>query len=530
MWKILILFFIITSKLCCAFTPSVPDPMPVTKMIVGDQMVEIANTRQLTLKSDGSANKPCISPNGKYVAYKADKPDGCSGLLVVKSIGGQPHVLLQEPMTWNELQQNHEEHWYIADFVWSPDSRLVAVDAILDYPSDSQKPCEYYLLVLTITGDVKASIKRPKELLLSYITWSRDNHKVAAAGHWFNDDLDVFQTGVLIFDLDANTMQTVYIQNEGPIKLIGWTSVNKGLLCETTQEDPKSFELNETSELREIYTDGKPDDVITKNYKPDYMQSSDDMFFVVKKTRAKDGSDPKLVAPYCFEPLAKDRTLFFDVASRSTGKTIASSQNDSVALGWSPNSKMLLYRRNAVAFNDPDGRIGSINMLWLITPASHKYDRMCISLDSGSSSPTWSVDSKKIAYIRDNCVYMAELASRPATPLEKLTADAPLNEEDEKVLILSNAEHIAYALLMYANEHDGRFPLGGCYTKEMNQYTSDDRSEYRRPGTEQEIFTYHQPDKDKMEHPESEIIGVLDAGYSWKVVIYADYKVRLINE
>ena len=110
---------------------------------------------------------------------------------------------------------------------------------------------------------------------------------------------------------------------------------------------------------------------------------------------------------------------------------------------------------------------------------------------------------------------------------ETKAAGLPLSEENVKQLVEANAEEIGIAILSLAFREEG-FPsaasIGESLKKQLDYVDAPDDALYF-PGTQKSIFTYRDPGVTKWEDikdPGKTVMGELDPGYGWKVLIFAD--------
>lgn len=58
-----------------AVTRAAPADLSLSAMLAGNQILEVADNRQITLRADGQVTSASLSPDGRYVAYAAKKQD-----------------------------------------------------------------------------------------------------------------------------------------------------------------------------------------------------------------------------------------------------------------------------------------------------------------------------------------------------------------------------------------------------------------------------------------------------------------------
>ncbi|MCX6374577.1 MAG: hypothetical protein NTU88_00805, partial [Armatimonadetes bacterium] len=199
---------------------------------------------------------------------------------------------------------------------------------------------------------------------------------------------------------------------------------------------------------------------------------------------------------------------------------------------WTPDSRMLAYERPGELWDENHRRSEQTASIWLALLQSGLRNHMCVASDADPDvSPSFSADCLRMAYISRGRLRLAELAWRDLTVDEKIAAGIPLTEQEEKDKMLENAKRIAAALAMYNGDYDGRLPFGDTVTDLLSPYVQSWRggNPFFRPGTETPVFQYYEfPSLASIQFPATTIIGVLDSGFSWRVILYADGHVRVV--
>lgn len=487
--------------------PAFSDQSSIHRMILDGQVLELAETWQLTALADGEADSASISSDGKYVAYLdiAVQPDHFNDrLCVIRATGGQPSVIMTRPAA-------SEKEGFVGDIwdpkvmsegqiAWSPDSTLFAFPASHVFLSERSSPFEYGIAVYRSSGVLRtyAQLKGFADPMGPF-RWSRDGSKLACT--FFIRERDVPKgtkptQQLLVLDISTGSLQTLVSRQTKDIKLESWRADGKAIQY-TISEGGKT-------QLREVTLDGKKDEVIQGDYSAG-MKSPDGVLQMVG------GSG-----------ISVRNCLNGNVAE--VLKTL-----DGKVLGWSSNSKMFVYQKATVVKDETGKRKRVLNMLWLISTEANPMNHMCAALDSNEGHlPTWSKDCLKMAYISQGRLYMAEFAWKPLTITDKLEAGLPLTEDEEKKCLMNNAKQIAVGLFMYGADNDNELPSSDTYMTDIGPYISG-ASLFCRPGTSTPVFQYFYPGKTAdVKNPSTTVLGMYDVGYAWKVLLYADGHVQVV--
>ena len=496
-------------------------------MVSGGQVLELAENRQVTFGPNGWVFGAWISPNGRYVAYAAvrdpEKSEMPRRLCVIPATGGRTSVLLDgwyygqvAARIEAEGPQPGEELWLLGDaneLAWSPDSKLIAfVVRHIDIggrSGDDMGVEEDLAVVYKASGPKCASFPFPKDIhYAGAFCWSGDSRRFAVA-ILVPAEKGQYKPVMLVFDLPTGSVQTLVpaeVEDLGGVEVDGWTANGDVLYVPLYMAG-----RGKTAQLRAISLDGKSDRVIVEDYRG--WRSPDRSFRLA--TEAPEGT------------IAIENCL--------TGETVNIAKGSRTNFrGWAPNSRIFAYRRHESIRDETGKRSKTLNTLWLATPEAHKLNHMCVALDSDDSDvgllPTWSTDSMKMAYIWRGRAYVAELARRTPTVSEKVAAGIPLTEEEEKGILLANARQIGLAMHMYAQDWDGEFPPADRFMKALGPYMGR-QDIFFRPGTDQNVFQYFpQTNMSDISSPSDTPIGIFDIGYGWKIVLYADGHVKVVQK
>ena len=509
--------------------PAFSDQTGIHEMLLGGRIMGLAESRQLTLKSEGQVLKARVSPNGRSVAYLARDRDATydRSVSIVKASGGSSTVLVKERQRPDitEPWENWIPFENQMDFAWSPDSRSLAFPATyLDMPADvaydlNPQPC---ILVYNASGSGRTMLTLPEHTRRAKsLCWSLDGSKLAAV-LTINDSSgkEGERDDLVVFNVAANSMQTLASHTNlctrpgarpelyKPILEIPWTSLtvkswsSNGKLVRFTSEGLEDGKV--VTSIMEAGLDGKEARMAEEHY-PDGLSP-----------------DGMLVAS---DPWAKIR-------NRTNGETTKLFEEPINAefLGWAPNSKILVYQRPPQELKDEKGkRSRALRSLWLAAVEDNPINHMCVALDSEPGNiPTWSRDCESMAYICDGCLYLAQFNSRELDICDKLAAGLPLTEDEEKELLLNDAKILGAGMARFLSDWDDKFPDAEDFIQQLLPYLQGlGESLFFRPGTQIMAFQYFPPNL-PIQSPGDTIMGMFDVGYGWKVILYVDGHVEAV--
>jgi len=490
----------------------------IHSMVVGSKVLELVDTRQLTFKADGKVIRCAISPNGAYVAY-VKLTDESFTVSIARSKGGSTTAFtpaIDRPTKPNDTATRPGK-WFVmcTTLVWSPDSRLVALVSQYRKPmpfreagSEDQTPreIETKLLLIQTDGKLKGSFHMQADdwrgmATCESMAFSPDARKIALsvhginAGPWKEDQKD--DDWLEIMDASTGRSATIYSNRDvfGP-QILSWAKDGSAILCE-----------DNATLIRISVPDGSVETLYEHEPVSDSIRDSVIAFSCNGKY---------------FTNGFPDYTLGLSVTSIDTKQVIPIAKLESQFERWFSNGNLLLYSQRRSIKDDSDRRTRELRTLWLSSMAGHSRSSMCVALDADEDSATFSTDYRRMAYILDGRVHVAELEWRNPTAHEKVDAGLRLTEEEEKTILMENGKQIGLALWMRCGDYEGRFPDSDSYEADLRKAKAE--GWLNRPGTGTNIFLYlggglHM---NALETPGSTPVGELDAGYSWKIVIYAD--------
>jgi hypothetical protein len=504
--------WIVTLCVCLSFCgTALANGVSIHRMVAGDRVLELQDTEQLTTHADGDAVGAWVSPDGKFVVYMTADESGEDHLQVclARSSGGGHSVLMAVPKDhatsvpcWMPCPPGLAGECRPA---WSPDSRLIALRATLLTPESTDNGVHYieadYILVMTTAGLVRAQIPLPmwRDLRgVGRLYWSPDSRGLACVVR--RTERSAPQpphpmADVLVLDLASGTVKTACSNLDADVHIQRWMA------------DSKSFHYVVKDALgwqvMEWHVDGRPDSLVEtvktlENTSPDGRWKKDDC------------------KGLCVQ----------DCATGETRQVFKDSAVDFA--GWTPDSKLLIYRQPFKISDLSGKRSRDLNSVWLAVAEDQKLNHMCIALDADKDcASSFSSDNTKFAYVCQGRVCLAQLGWVPLEIDEKLAAGMPLTENEEKDCLMSAAKQIGVAAMMYADDHDDAFPTD-AFMDEMGPYVPG-ADVFNRPGTDQMAFQYTPLGKTSdVSNPAETELGSFDVGYQWRVILYADGHVRVV--
>lgn len=477
----------------------------IRSMLVGGRILEVSENRQITLKSDGVVTGAEISPDGRYVVYGVDS-NGRLELRLTRVAGGSTVTLMDAPLGYDVPPMPPPpggETWELdadTDVYWSPDSSRFAFRAIHRAWDGDQIAEKRYIVIFAARGSFLKSIPAPdgsasamvfgpdsRTLYVGARLAAQDNPEVGSRTH---------AVGIQSMDTTTGAVHTIYSCDAHDIWILGLCDGGRSLLCTLLSKAGR--------QLRKVATDGSAEDV------------------------AGEPIEPGRCSPDCALAVVSDTGISLrNLATQEKTALITDSHVRFVR--WSQESKMLLYRQSEQVTDAADSqRSEQPNSLWLSLTTPSKLNNMCVALDY-EGEPSCSRECRRIAYVSQGQLYVAELSMREPTVPEKLAAGLPLTEDETKQVLATNGKQIAMGMLMYSADNDGRLPPADSLAAALQAYLRD-KNVFLRPGTQDNAFTYLDPGVSNwsdIERPAETPIGQLDAGYGWVVVIYADGHVRV---
>ncbi len=476
----------------------------IRSMLVGTQVLEVSDNRQITLKSDGAVAGAEISPDGKYVVYGID----CKGKLqlrLTKTVGGITATLMDGTPDDAPLMPPPPggDAWELdanTDVYWSPDASRFAFRAIHRAWDGDQLAEKRYIVVFAARGSFLKSVPAPEGSIFPLV-FGPDSRTLYANTRLADQDTDSGGTrthivGIESIDTVTGAAQTVYSCDARDICILGLCDAGRSLLCEVFSKKGR--------QLRKVAMDGTGEDV------------------------PGDPIEPGRCSPDCTLTVLDGA----GISLRNTatqGKTQLITDSRIEFERWVPNSNMLLYRQSENVTDASNQRSEQPNSLWLSLTTPGNLNSMCVALDY-EGDPSCSRDARKIAYVSQGQLYIAELSLRDPTVPEKLAAGLPLSEDETKQVLMINGKQIALGMLMYSADHDNGLPPADSLAATLYPYLRD-KNVFLRPGSQDNAFSYLDPGAGNwsdIQHPSETPIGQLDAGYGWVVVIYADGHIKSV--
>ncbi|MEN6357413.1 MAG: hypothetical protein ABFD83_10045 [Armatimonadota bacterium] len=479
----------------------------IHKMMVGDKVLEVVQTRQLTFRSDGDVQSITISPDGKYVAYLTIQPNIDSDsriarLYLVKLSNEKSIMLMEGSLPDNDYPDTYQ--WKLPSYVyWSPNSKYFALDAGLkmEGKDDSGKPYQRRksLLIFDTMGAMIGSYYIPKDYYYFPSEWSPDSSKVALVSRGNRDsDTGERDNNLIVYDLYSKQAQTLFTSRSRIPMIVTWADNGKRILCvDNTGDGGRVY--------RNIYMDGRAP--TQTDVKPEELKYDMQNSIPFDLTSTDNGTAIKEIA---------------------TGKTLCTIKGLKDYYAWViPKTRFVRYWTQQDMQAEPDGIKTKLCSCWLVYPEGERQNRVCVAVADRSGNEAWSENGLKMAYVSEGKAFVTDLEYRKATPREKAAAGIQLTGDETKALILENAHQISDAIEASIMNSE-YYPSQDNFIERIS-YHLRDKTALLLPGTDKMAVTYFKPD-DKYHianpPPADTIIATLDSGYGWKFNIYADGRVQ----
>lgn len=493
----------------------------VDAMLVGNQVLHVADTRQLSLRAQGKAIEPHLSPDGKYVVYLIADQRGEAEVFecrLAKVSTGKTITVLSRVASYDR-EAASKGAWTLdgsPGIAWAPDSSVFALKVTHLTSETGKRTQQQFITVYAASGAFKKAIP------LDSPTDGEEHCQISQSLHFTPDsrqilasllfpDLTVserihpLKPTLRLFDISTGRSRdisapeltaltpsdSVVVWSQMPV-ITGWSSDGRLLLM--LHGDGKAV-------LHKISLDGKSDESLT-NTNAGEVWSSDGAFAMVYGRGL----------PVRTQQVQQATPLIPGVEAEFQA--------------WTPNNKMILYSKSESIGDVSKSRKREFKSLWLSTIDPAKPDSLCVALDAEDLASA-SRDCRSIAYVSQGQLYVAELALREPRMDEKLACGLPLNEEEKRIVVLMNGKQIANAILMYGADNNEALPPADSVASAIANYVQS--GVFCRPGTDQNIFRYIDPGVSRLEdieRPADTIIGELDLGDGSRVCIFADGHVR----
>jgi hypothetical protein len=475
----------------------------IEAMVIGGSTLELTNTRQITTRADGAAVSTFISPDGRIVAgVMADIATMNMTAFMVSSEGGRPHVIVdgaQSPGA-DESAEPGDESWIVnplLQMTWSPDGKLLAIPASHSIQQEEGRDVREGIALFNRSEILTGAFLADKNVHLeSSALWDQNGLRFAVVCSQRDPETHKLKRVMTVYNSANGEVQRLPLSDDfASVEPDHWTNDGRHLTYVAHLTDG-------SDEIREIGLDKMDDKVVINDFQGGVR--SPDGAHAVSET----GGSLYITSLIAGVPSSEPAIY---------GKLVA----------WSPSGKLFLYSQTMTISDEVGKRTKEVHPLWLRSFEDHHMNHLLVSVDSGPSVPvpsfaSCSSDCTRVAYVSQQSVYVAELSRRASTPSEKLAAKIPLSEEEMKDLVTSNAKEIALGMIEYTQDYDGNFPGSDTFPEDLTPYVTDP-DVFNQPGTGTNILKYSQPQNmNEIKDYAGTVIGTMDAGYGWVVVIYAD--------
>ncbi len=496
------------------------DSASIHRMVVGDKALELQDTVKLTSAKDGEVESAWISPDGAYIVYSVAGEDGQSPpakVCIISSLGGRSDVLVAAPKNLEKLADAASpfDAW-VPDLdeqspvVWSPDSKSIAL-AVAHFafdPAHNMSVNDTCVMVMTTAGQRRALFTLPANCwMTSPIIWSADSRRLACAVESMRSDSNKKMTKnaeLVVMDMQNGSVESIFAQTDTQVSLDRWRPDGKSVLHYDTGHGDKAYRQMES------FLDGTtnsvgPDLAAIPNKSPDgRMQVAGSSGLSVEDTVTGDVKE-----------------VFKNYAAK--------------AIGWTPDSKMIIYKDLQAVKDAPGNRKMDLDTVWIAVPEKQKMNHMCVALDGCvGTNDVFSRDGLRMTYTSEGRVFVASLGWTSATTYDMIAAGL-LTEDAEKAILVKNAHLIGVGLQMYSDDYGGPLPSGEEFAQQLAPYLRQMKSyptygnPFNRPGTDQMAFQYYPlGDLNSVSSPADTKMGMFDVGYGWQIVLYADGHVKVV--
>ena len=475
--------------------------LSIHSMVVGKKALELSESRQITYGPE-LVLAAAISPDGKRVAYISEKENTIS-FCIARTNGTSATAVISSAYYYNSADRPAEgETWnfntqipWSSQIAWSPDSKHIAIPATKNTWNPTSNTEQSCILILAYNGAYESTLMPPQSYSkIDSPSFSPNSNKLVTAVSGGQQEQP--EIAVVVYDVSSKSGQVVYSQPYALVEFDKWDS---------DEQSMRAFVFdNNGYHYSRIPLNGQPSEIISERHKINTISPNDKLQILSKK--------PGIV-----------------VENISTGDaTTVVTGNDLSFISWIPDNRTLLCHRKEKIYDKPNNRTRPLDTLWLVNVEATKMNTMCVALDYDGKTPTWSTDCTRMAYTCNERLYIAELNRRELTTKEKIAAGIA-TEEEEKALLLAGAKMLGIGFQLYTNNRDGAYPDEAKVIEALTSILPNGDLFYK-PGTDQLIFKYIAPGVKESEIYDfsNTVIGELDLGRSWKVVIYTDAHARVV--
>lgn len=482
--------------------PALANLGSIHTMIAGDQAVDLTDVVQITTSMDGDVDDAWISPDGNYIVYSIEAVDKEASirekqLRLLRLPDGKSSVLLDSsPISTKAHDAAPQEMWEAGSVWWAPNSKAIVfrVDHMISQGAEAIQ--ESSLVVMSTSGTRKATFTLSKDSWVTSEAWNPDGTKFVA-GVMVSVSPGKFEPKLEIFDFNTNTVQDLVTLPDGFLRVYRWGGDGQHIEYTYHARDA-------SNQLKEITVDGKSDKVIIDKYHGEKFSPNGKLKLLK--------SEPTI-----------------SVLDMYAGKTIELGVSSVGGfIDWTPKSNLLTYYTEQTISAGDKVRRKKERLIWLAQVSNTKTNHMCVAIDADQRpDPSWSNDCTEMAYTSGHRLYVARLSSRTPDVVEKLAAGVPLTQQEQDELkdrVYSNGKQLGLAALMYSSDYDENLPSPDTSLDTLIPYISEDAREILAfPGVGGKPFEQLLAGSLKdIENPAETPMFIIDAGYNWKIVVYAD--------
>lgn len=479
-------------------------------MLVGKEVIEIADTWQLTQSAHGEAHAISISPDGKQVAFISRIKDKWS-LCLVPSTGGSVKTLMKSDDELGSYRGTQGTAWRLMGYnpAWTPDGRYILLTANAHTVNEHGESCQDCLIVLTAKGEFVLLIPVPEQgSTTSELILTPDGTRAVAASVARPEGPNGRDKFTLtVFDLARGTARNLiaspcfYSQRFTPDgQSLRYYSYDRG----ATPIQIVQYDLNlQTGDRREIERFGT-------------------------------GSGYPAVSPDGSLLALFGRPTITVRNEKSGENAVVVNSSGNGWLLWAPNSRWFVYREFRKLKDHTGSRKKNETIYWLACPETHNFNTLPIATgveEEVGPFCSWSADSLKVAYISKGRVHVVAFRKRPPTPAEKSMAGLALTEQELLQYLPEKLHEVGTAIFTYIEDNEGVVPEADSIEEQIKAYLRGPDIIFRQ-SLAQGFFRYFPENLANIRDEDRcrTIMAELDYGYDWKAVVYADCDSQIVKK
>ncbi|MEO7716858.1 MAG: hypothetical protein ABIY70_11680 [Capsulimonas sp.] len=448
------------------------------------KILDLESTRQLTLREGVWTLQ--FSPSGEKIAFVTSLEDHGEKFLAIKIVDTWRHepeiqTLVKQP--WQTGAGESQKTFELEILGWAGDDRYVLFHRLTYSAQSGQQISSSIERVDLSSGsrEPQPILTDPNESEPGEVSWdyawspSHDRLLIGKKLSPSNDGGSSHYVRYFLCDPAAAQARTLKVDPVDTV--LGWMDDARLTIARGMNTETPAFQSYDLAT-----------GVASASTRPSWMGMM---------------SDPELSASHHWAPKKtdpKDPALQLDIVTHH----LASSRGDDTA-----EASMIWIRR---------------------TTAGKKFSAFPVGVVPGNDFPeaSWSPTGKAVAFVAHGDIFLANLAKRSATALEKQSVGEKMSCEEEKHLAASNLKQIALGILQYAQDNDEHFPAAANLEKTIYPYLKT-ISLFTLDGSR---FVYHAPADlamASMDEPAQTVLGEMELPCA-HIVLYADGHVMIVDK